>query len=348
MLSPPPIPAGSATKRKENSLSALDRRGERDYNSGPGGENPVGEFEEKTRGAWSPEEEAQVMTQAVAAVEFPAVADGLAAYAAAVRAIPRLSAAEEARLAAAYRDGDDVECARQLALANLRDVMQIADGYSGYGLPRADLIQEGNLGLLRAIHSKRFEPERELRFITFAQHWVHAAIREFVVRNWRIVKIATTKAQRKLFFKMRRLTARGADGRLESAEAIADAMHVRPQDVRDMRERLAATVAAPLDGDEENPGAAAYLAAPREQTDVEERAVAAFERDAGRLALREALAGLPKRDREILAARRLAEPPATLQTLADRFAISAERVRQVENRAMAKVAEVVRARLAAA
>ena len=288
------------------------------------------------------------MTQAVANIEFPAVSDGMTAYAAAVRALPRLSAEEEARLAVAYRDADDLESARRLALGNLRDVVQIADGYSGYGLPRADLIQEGNIGLLRAIQSKRFEPERELRFITFAQHWVHASIREFVVRNWRIVKVATTKAQRKLFFKMRRLTAKGPDGKLESAESLARAMNVRPEDVREMRERLAATDAAPLDGDEDNPGAAAYLAAPREQTDVESRAIAAFEQDAGRRALRAAVAELPERDREILTARRLAEPPETLQHLADRFHISAERVRQVENRAMAKVADAARQRRAAA
>ena len=286
------------------------------------------------------------MTQAVANIEFPAVSDGLTAYAAAVRALPRLSAEEEAQLAVAYRDGDDLESARRLALGNLRDVVQIADGYSGYGLPRADLIQEGNIGLLRAIRSKRFDPARELRFITFAQHWVHAAIREFVVRNWRIVKVATTKAQRKLFFKMRRLTAKGPDGKLESPESVARAMNVRPEDVREMRARLAATDAAPLDGDEENPGAAAYLAAPREETDVESRAIAAFEDDAGKRALREAVAELPERDRVILAARRLSEPPETLQRLAERFRISAERVRQVENRAMEKVAGSVRRRVA--
>ena len=288
------------------------------------------------------------MTTAVAKFDFPAVSDGVSAYVAAVRALPKISADEESNLAVAYRDRDDLDAAKRLAVANLRDVVSIADGYLGYGLPRADLIQEGNIGLLRAIHCKRFDPARKLRFITFAQHWVHAAIREFVVRNWRIVKVATTKAQRKLFFKMRRLTAKGPDGKMESPGAIARALNVRPEDVTEMRQRIASTDASSLDGDDENPGAAAFVAAPQDETDVESRAIAAFEEDAGKRALRDAVAALPERDREILSARRLTEPPKTLHQLAARFKISAERVRQVENRAMEKVAAIVRKRLAAA
>ena len=224
-----------------------------------------------------------------------------------------------------------MDAAKRLALANLRDVISIADGYLGYGLSRADLIQEGNFGLLRAIQCKRFDPARKLRFITFAQHWVHAAIREFVVRNWRIVKVATTKSQRKLFFKMHRLMAKGPDGKMESPDIIARELNVRPEDVREMRQRITRTDTVALDGDDENPGAAAFIAAPQDETDVEARAVAAFEDNAGKRALREAVAALPERDREILAARRLTEPPETLHHIAERFKISAERVRQVEN-----------------
>ena len=303
----------------------------------------------KITGEHPPEEETKkTAMSAIAKIDFPAVSDGMTAYIAAARALPRLSAAEESRLALAYRDENDLNAAKSLALANLREVVHIADGYAGYGLSRADLVQEGNIGLLRAIHCKRFDPARELRFITFAQHWIHAAIREFVVRNWRIVKVATTKAQRKLFFKMRRLTARGPDGKMEAPESIARDMNVRPEDVSEMRRRLANTDAAPLDGDDERPGAGAFLAAPREETDVEARALAECEENAGKRALREAVAALPERDRAILSARRLAEPPETLHRLAERFHISAERVRQVENRAMEKVAAAVRQRLAAA
>lgn len=287
-------------------------------------------------------------TTSIADIKTPAVAGGMADYAAAARALPKVSPEEETRLAVAYRDHDDLAAAKRLALANLREVVQIADGYLGYGLPRADLIQEGNLGLLRAIRSKRFDPDRGLRFITFAAYWVRAAIHEFILRNWRIVRIATTKRQRKLFFNMRRLNARGPDGKLESPESIARDMSVRPEDVSEMRARAANTDALPMSGDDENPGAEMFLAADDEQTDVETRAIAAYEQDAGKRALREAVAELPKRDREILAARRLAEPPETLQKLAARFGVSAERVRQVENRAMEKVAQAVRGRLAAA
>ena len=285
---------------------------------------------------------------AIANSNPPVAVGGVAEYVAAARALPKISPEEEARLALAYRDRDDLDAAKRLALANLREVVRIADGYLGYGLPRADLVQEGNLGLLRAIRTKRFDPARGFRFITFAAFWVRAAIHEFILRNWRIVRVATTKAQRKLFFNMRRLNARGPDGKMESPEALAREMEVRPEDVSEMRRRLANTAPVPLEDDGENPGAETFLAADPDQADAEGMAIAAQEQSAGRRALREAVAELPERDREILAARRLAEPPETLQRLAARFRISAERVRQLENRAMEKVAQAARRRLAAA
>ena len=285
------------------------------------------------------------MTAAIATAQFPVVADGLAAYVRAARDIPDLSADDERRLALAFRENGDLEAARKMALAHLKLVVSVADNYDGYGLPRADLIQEGNLGLLRAV--QRFDPDRAARLATFAVYWIRAGIHEFILRNWRIVKIATTKAQRKLFFNMRRLTATDESGKMENSAALARDLEVRPQDVSEMRRRLADTVAAPLDGDDDNPGASACLAADTDETDVESRAVAAYEHRAGRDALRDAMTELPERDRDILKARRLSEPPATLQTLADRFGVSAERVRQLENRAMEKVAASVRARMAA-
>ena len=285
------------------------------------------------------------MTAAIATAQFPVVADGLAAYVRAARDIPDLSADDERRLALAFRENGDLEAARKMALAHLKLVVSVADNYDGYGLPRADLIQEGNLGLLRAV--QRFDPDRAARLATFAVYWIRAGIHEFILRNWRIVKIATTKAQRKLFFNMRRLTATDESGKMENSAALARDLEVRPQDVSEMRRRLADTVAAPLDGDDDNPGASAYLAADTDETDVESRAVAAYEHRAGHDALRDAMAELSERDRDILKARRLSEPPATLQTLADRFGVSAERVRQLENRAMEKVAASVRARMAA-
>ena len=258
----------------------------------------------------------------------------LDAYVSAVNALPVLGLEDEQRLARALRDQGDLQAARDLVLGHLRFVVHIARGYAGYGLPLGDLIQEGNIGLMKAV--KRFDPDVGVRLVSFAVHWVRAEIHEFVLRNWRLVRVATTKAQRKLFFNLR-----GAKRHLgwlsrEETEAIAKDLGVPAREVTEMEQRLAGQdiVFDPApETDDEGPAAPAlYLPAPNadpaealEADDWEERSV---ER------LGAALDKLDPRSREIINARWIAEPKATLHDLAERFGISAERVRQVEAQAM--------------
>jgi RNA polymerase sigma-32 factor len=258
----------------------------------------------------------------------------LDAYVQAVNAIPVLDAGEERRLARQLRDQGDLDAARELVLAHLRFVVHIARGYRGYGLPLGDLVQEGNVGLMKAV--KRYDPEVGVRLVSFAVHWIRAEIHEFVLRNWRLVRVATTKAQRKLFFNLRRAkTGLGWLSR-EETEAIAKDLGVPAREVTEMEQRLAGQDLvfdpAPT-GDDEGPvSPALYLPAPGadpaealEADDWEGRA-------AGRL--QAAMETLDARSREILRARWMTEDKATLHELAARFGISAERVRQVEAQAM--------------
>ena len=232
------------------------------------------------------------------------------------------------------RDTNDLDAARQLVLSHLRLVVAISRGYLGYGLPQADLIQEGNVGLMKAV--RRFDPERGVRLVSFALHWIKAEIHEYILRNWRLVKIATTKAQRKLFFNLRSMKA--GPGALSRKEAlsIAKDLGVKPEEVFEMETRLSGQDVAlePQPGDEgEIITPIAYLTdAEAEPAQILERAEFSRNRSDG---LRLALSRLDGRSRDVIEARWLREDDkATLQELADQYGVSAERIRQIESKAL--------------
>jgi len=254
-----------------------------------------------------------------------------------VGAIPVLSAEEEHELAVRFAREDDVEAARQLVLSHLRFVVHIARGYLGYGLPLGDLVQEGNVGLMKAV--KRFDPDVGVRLVTFAVHWIRAEIHEFVLRNWRIVKVATTKAQRKLFFNLRKNKKRLGWLNQAEVEAVAKDLGVTPANVLEMEKRLSAYDASfdarTNDDDEEAFTPAAYL----EDNRYEPSAQAEDEQWAERseAGLRLALQGLDERSRDIIEQRWLTEDKATLHDMAGKYGVSAERIRQVEANALKKL-----------
>ena len=266
---------------------------------------------------------------------MPSPVGNLDAYIRAVQQYPMLTEQEEQNLARRLRDQDDLDAARQLIVSHLRLVVSTARQYLGYGLPHADLIQEGNIGLMKAV--KRFDPERGVRLVSFAMHWIKAEIHEYVLKNWRLVKVATTKAQRKLFFNLRSM--KGNNSHLDQAttESIAAQLNVSEADVREMNMRLTGRDVAldpgPDVSDEDNFAPIDYLAdATMEPTAVLEG------RDKDRLqseGLQDALAQLDERSRHIVQARWLADDSgATLQELADEYGVSAERVRQIEAKAL--------------
>lgn len=276
------------------------------------------------------------MSGVVSWASLPSAVDSYAAYVRAVEDIPPLEEDEERRLANVYRGNGDLAAAHKLAVSHLRLVVAVARGYAGYGLDAGDLVQEGNMGLLKAV--KKFDPDRGARLATFAVYWIRAEIHNFVLRNWRIVKVATTKAQRKLFFNMRRLFERDDDGNIKHADQLADDLGVRGEDVRDMRERVKNTNQVVFSASDENgepAGAELVLEASAEASDPESLLIAQQEDATSELTV--ALNSLNERDREIIQLRRLSEPPATLQTLADRFGVSAERIRQLESAALLKL-----------
>ncbi len=261
----------------------------------------------------------------------------LDAYIQAVGSVPVLSKEDEQALAIRFREDNDLDAARELVLAHLRFVVHIAKGYTGYGLPLSDLIQEGNVGLMKAV--KRFDPDYDVRLVSFAVHWIRAEIHEFVLRNWRIVKVATTKAQRKLFFNLRKAKKNLAWLTYDETQAVADDLGVSPQEVTEMEKRLHARDAifdpAPDADDEHSFTPAAYLPSPDADpaTLVE---TADFNDDAAeRMAA--ALETLDDRSRHIIESRWLSEDKRTLHDLADEYGISAERVRQVEANAIKKM-----------
>jgi len=259
----------------------------------------------------------------------------LEGYIQAVNRIPVLSAEEERELALRlHRDGD-VDAARRLVLANLRYVVQIARGYSGYGLPQADLIQEGNIGLLKAV--KRFDPAVGVRLISFAVHWIRAEIHEYILRNWRIVKVATTKAQRKLFFNLRKAKKRLGWLNAEEVQAVAKDLGVQPAEVLEMERRLASpdTAFDAQGEDDEHTAPVAYLADLRSDPErtLEEDEWAAH----NHRRLAEALESLDARSRDIVQRRWIDEEKTTLQALADEYGVSAERIRQLEKAALKKL-----------
>ena len=274
---------------------------------------------------------------------MPAIAGSIESHIQTVNRFPLLTQEEETALARRFRQEDDLEAARQLVLSHLRVVVAIARGYMGYGLPQADLIQEGNIGLMKAV--KRFDPERGVRLVSFAVHWIRAEIHEFILRNWRIVKIATTKAQRKLFFNLRSLKQGLGTLGAEEAQAMASQLGVKAGDVVEMETRLGGQdlPLEPLgDADDESFAPIAYLRAdnaePGRLLEQEET-----ERLRGQGLVR-ALEALDPRSRRIIEARWLSEnKEATLHDLAGEFGVSAERIRQIESKAMARMKEVIAA-----
>jgi RNA polymerase sigma-32 factor len=261
----------------------------------------------------------------------------LDAYLERVSRIAVLDRDEERALAERFRSQADLEAARQLVLSHLRFVVHIARGYSGYGLPVGDLIQEGNVGLMKAV--KRFDPSLNVRLVSFAVHWIRAEIHEYVLRNWRLVKIATTKAQRKLFFNLRRLKKNLTWLSVEETAAVARDLGVTPAEVTEMEKRLAARDMsfdpAPEAEDEELYSPAAYLPAP--DADPAAQVEEAESADDSSMRLRGALSGLDERSRDIVERRWMAEDKATLHELAGKYGVSAERIRQIEASALGKL-----------
>jgi RNA polymerase sigma-32 factor len=277
------------------------------------------------------------------ALAVPSIAGSLESYVQAVNRYPILTQERERELARRFRSDGDIEAARELVLSHLRVVVAISRGYLGYGLPQADLIQEGNIGLMKAV--KRFDPARGVRLVSFAVHWIRAEMHEYILRNWRIVKVATTKAQRKLFFNLRSLKSSLATLGTAEAKAVAKQLGVKPEEVVEMETRLTGQDIAlePAgDDDEDNYAPISYLAA-----EGAEPGLILEHEETERLrasGLARALESLDARSRRIIEARWLGEQEsATLHDLADEFGVSAERVRQIEAKALGKMKGVIEA-----
>ncbi|MDQ7994408.1 MAG: RNA polymerase sigma factor RpoH [Luteibacter sp.] len=280
------------------------------------------------------------MSQALVTRNYglPSVVGSLDSYISAVHRIPVLSLDEEQSLARHFRDDADLDAAKQLVMSHLRFVVHVARGYNGYGLQLSDLIQEGNIGLMKAV--KRFDPDQGVRLVSFAVHWIRAEMHEFILRNWRIVKVATTKAQRKLFFNLRKSKKRLGWMNAEEVRVVAHDLGVPEATVREMESRLSGRdvgFEAPADADDDDkPAPAAFLvdegADPYDNLAEED----ASNNQMG--ALSSALGNLDARSRDIIQRRWLAEDnKATLQDLADEYGVSAERIRQIEANAMKKM-----------
>ena len=277
------------------------------------------------------------------AMNLPVPSGQLDSYLREIYRIPVLTAEREQELAVRLRDTGDLQAARELVVSHLRFVVKIARGYSGYGLPLADLIQEGGIGLMKAV--RRFNPDVGVRLVSFAVHWVKAEIHEFILRNWRIVKVATTKSQRKLFFNLRSSKKRLGWFSRDEVESVAEDLGVSPETVLEMESRLSGQDVSfdpPVAGDDDevNLTPSAYIAAPGstdpalalEQSDWEQQ-------NSGHL--HHSLAQLDERSRIILEQRWLADQKATLHQLADRFGVSAERIRQLEKNAINKLKKLM-------
>jgi RNA polymerase sigma-32 factor len=271
------------------------------------------------------------------ALPIPAAAS-LDSYIQTVNSFPILTQEQESTFARRFRSSNDLTAARELVLSHLRVVVAIARGYMGYGLQQADLIQEGNIGLMKAV--KRFDPERGVRLVSFAVHWIRAEIHEFILRNWRIVKVATTKAQRKLFFNLRSMKRGLGTMGPADVKAIAKQLGVKTDEVVEMETRLSGQdIALEPVGDDEDDNAyapIAYLAAEEAEPGmlVEQEQTAKLRSEG----LEQALQQLDARSRRIIEARWLNEnESATLHDLAGEFGVSAERIRQIENKALSKM-----------
>ena len=269
-------------------------------------------------------------------IQMPLPTGSLEAYVTAVNSVPMLSLEKEQALATLFRENEDIDAARQLVLSHLRFVVRVARGYSGYGLQLGDLIQEGNIGLMKAV--KRFDPSIGVRLVSFAVHWVRAEMHEYILRNWRIVKVATTKSQRKLFFNLR--SSKKRLGWLNNAEvaAVAKDLNVEPKDVRLMEQRLSARDTAfdsnPADDDDQVAPAAYYSDMRFEPSQQLE----SLETDqTNKEQLLAALENLDARSRDIVTQRWLCDPKQTLKELAEQYEISAERIRQIEKNAFGTI-----------
>lgn len=264
-------------------------------------------------------------------------------YLVSVNQLPKLDAEHERRLAVRFREDGDLDAARQLVMANLRFVVHIARGYHGYGLPLPDLVQEGNIGLMKAV--KRFDPGVGVRLVSFAVHWIRAEIHEFVIRNWRIVKIATTKAQRKLFFNLKKSKKSLAWLNVQEARAVADDLGVQVESVYEMERRLDShdlAFDAPINESRDesaNFSPSTYLASKASDPAVVLESSDWDSYEQGRLY--DAMGQLDDRSRDILTSRWLDEEKSTLHELADRYSVSAERIRQLEKNAMKKLKDAI-------
>jgi len=282
------------------------------------------------------------MSQAVQPFVQMAPGANLQAYIQSVNTIGILSVDEERALAEELYYNHDVDAARQLIMAHLRFVVHIARSYSGYGLPQGDLIQEGNVGLMKAV--RRFNPEKGVRLVSFAVHWIKAEIHEFILKNWRIVKVATTKAQRKLFFNLRSAKKKLAWLTHDEATAVAEDLGVEVNHVYEMEKRLAA-IDSPFDmsddDDDDAPMSSPALYLEDHSADPADIVIEADDTQSSNSGLIQALSELDERSQDILKSRWLDEEKATLHELADRYGVSAERIRQLEKNAMKKVKKAI-------
>ncbi len=277
---------------------------------------------------------------ALATFNLPAASGSIDAYIQAANRVPMLTEAEEKSLARRYRDEEDLDAARQLVTSHLRLVIAIARGYLGYGLPHADLIQEGNIGLMKAV--KRYDPERGVRLVSFAMHWIKAEIHEYILKNWRLVKVATTKAQRKLFFNLRSMKQGLSTLGPDEVQHIAKTLGVKPEEVMEMETRMTGQDIAlepGVDDDDDSYAPIAYLAADKsiEPSAILERREYDHLQSSG---LQQALSELDERSRDIVQRRWLVEDgeeAPTLHDLAAEYGVSAERIRQVEAKALQKM-----------
>lgn len=283
------------------------------------------------------------MTQALA-IPVLSTTDSLDSYMRQIKVFPVLTAEEEYDLATKLKQDNDLDAARKLVVSHLRLVASVARGYVGYGLPQADLIQEGNIGLMKAV--KRFDPDRGVRLFSFAMHWIKAEINEYVIKNWRLVKVATTKAQRKLFFNLRSMKKTTNTLKPAEIDEIAKELNVKPEDVMEMESRMTGAEIAMesyhSDGEDDEYLPIHYLEAPEaEPSQVLQRQEEEHLHTAG---LAKAIASLDERSQKILQARWLTEDKeSTLHELAQEYNVSAERIRQIEQKAMQKIKQFLTA-----
>lgn len=278
-------------------------------------------------------------------LQFALPTGSIESYISSVNQVPILSLEEEQGLARRFRDEEDIEAARALVMSHLRFVVKIARGYNGYGLSQADLIQEGNVGLMKAV--KRFDPDVGVRLVSFAVHWVRAEMHEFILKNWRIVKIATTKAQRKLFFNIRSSKKRLGWLNQKEINEVAETLGVKPTEVVEMEKRMsnydASFDAAANDNDDEESVYAPAYYVENKSAGPEELIETAQLDEESQNSLHNAIALLDDRSKDIIAKRWLAEDKATLHELAAEHSVSAERIRQIENNAMKKLRDAISA-----